>query len=380
MKEINIFSFGDSKLPRTWSNVPYLLSKTLEEKGYKINRLDINPNRYLQYIYNRFIYPITKLRRKDNVYLYERTYINYLLTYLRIYIFNKRYSNADLNITTNFSFYNRFSEKPNILLCDWDLNIGIRDFLSRDPYPMELKAIQRQKNVIEKSDLVISLFPKAAQKMRKTYENQHIYHLGTNVINSLYEGQLNEEEIIAKKKQSFEFLFVGSKNYIQGAKLLVEAASLLTAVYPDIRVNIVGISEDDFPLKYNFVKLYGYLDKNDRSDRAVYYDLMLKARIFINPTKTWGGYSSTIEAMYFYNPIIISPYGEFTEEFGDEISFGKYCHDFSVEYLVGCIRDIVDSDSYLTMCSNAHSVVENYTWDNYVDKILEKLYSNTSHQ
>jgi len=373
IKEINVFTFGDSSLVRTWSNVPFLLTKTLKDKGYVVNRINIMPNRYLQSFYNRIIYKITLLIKKDNVYLYERTFLNFILTFYQIRKFNKKYPNADLNIFTNFSFYNKYSTKPNVLFGDWDLDIGINERMGRKPYYFEQKAVDRQRKVIENSDLVISLFPKSAEIMRLKYNNANIFHLKQNVINSLYGSSLNRDEIIVAKKKSFDLLFIGSINYVEGAKLLINAYSKLKQVYPQLSVKIVGIRKEQIENLPEGVECYGYLDKNEEKDRKLYYELILKARIFVNPTPLWGGYSSTIEAMYFYTPIIVSPYEEFVEEFGEKINFGKYCEEFSVDFLSNAIIEIIDSPNYESISENAHQVVHNYTWDKYVDLMLGQI-------
>ena len=59
-------------------------------------------------------------------------------------------------------------------------------------------------------------------------------------------------------------------------------------------------------------------------EREKYYNLLKSARVLINPASKWGGYSSTIEAMYYGCPIIVSPYDDFIEEFGKLIPFGYY--------------------------------------------------------
>lgn len=374
IKEINVFTFGDSSLTRTWSNVPYLLTKTLEKKGFKVNRINIIPNRYLQFLYNRFLYKLTRYIKKDNVYLYERTYINYLLTFLRIKRYNHKYPEADINIFTNFSFYNKYSTKPNVLFCDWDLDIGINDRLGRKPYYFEQQAIERQRTVIEHADLVISLFPKSAEKMKKTYQNPNIFHLRQNVINSLYEKELDERTVLNIKEKSFDLLFIGSINYIAGAKLLIAAYAKIKADFPDLKVKIVGIKAEEFgEILPEGVETFGYLDKNVEEDRKLYYDLIINAKVFVNPTPVWGGYSSTIEAMYFYTPIIISPYEEFTAEFGDKIEFGRYCRQFSVDELTQHILNLFNSDVYPRASMLAHQAVKEYTWERYVDIMMEKI-------
>lgn len=86
-----------------------------------------------------------------------------------------------------------------------------------------------------------------------------------------------------------------------------------------------------------------------------------------------GGYSSTVEAMYFYTPVIVSPYDDFVNEFGKDIDFGIYNEKYDSSVLAKNIEAIFNSGDYENMCLNAHERVKDYTWDNYVDKILKLL-------
>lgn len=84
-----------------------------------------------------------------------------------------------------------------------------------------------------------------------------------------------------------------------------------------------------------------------------------------------GGYSSLIEAMYFYTPVIVAPYKEFVAEFGEEIEFGVYNEEFSHQCLTNNILNIFQNKEYEKMCKAAHRRVENYTWSEFVNNILE---------
>lgn len=95
--------------------------------------------------------------------------------------------------------------------------------------------------------------------------------------------------------------------------------------------------------------------------------------MFVNPTELWAGYSSTIEAMYFYTPIIVSPYKDFISEFGAEINFGLYNSEFNAKCLSTNIERILNAPDYLDKCINAHNVTKNYTWSTYVDKVLNVI-------
>ena len=52
------------------------------------------------------------------------------------------------------------------------------------------------------------------------------------------------------------------------------------------------------------------------------YEPFKKAKVFINTTPKWAAFSASIEAMYFYIPVVVTPYDEFTKTFGEHIEFG----------------------------------------------------------
>jgi len=214
------------------------------------------------------------------------------------------------------------------------------------------------------------LFPGVAVYMKKTYRNKNIFYLG-NVINSLYEA--SEQVALAAKRNSPDLLFVGSTKYMEGAKSLVTAFSALKKEYKDLQLHIIGMTESKLGLKAEGLKCYGYLDKANDEQRNLYYELFKRAKVFINTTPKWGAFSATIEAMYFYVPVIVTPYDEFAETFGRDIAFGKLCNDNSPFEIEKNLRLILTDPAYDQKCIAAHSAVKDFTWSAYVDKVLKKM-------
>lgn len=118
---------------------------------------------------------------------------------------------------------------------------------------------------------------------------------------------------------------------------------------------------------------YGCLRKNVKKERDLYYSLLHSCKVFVYPAQQWGGYSSSIEAMFYGSPIIVSPYDDFVCEFGKNINFGRYTCDR--EELHETIRSIIDTDKnkYKDLCFNAYKRVSDYTWSNYVNDFLKSL-------
>ena len=195
------------------------------------------------------------------------------------------------------------------------------------------------------------------------------------MINNAYEYSVDKNQIVLNKYRSQILLFIGREGYLEGARMLVQCFQELKKQYPKLELHIIGLTKNNFTFLPDNVYCYGYLDKSDDKDRACYYDLLLKAKVLINPTPVWAGYSSSVEAMYFYTPVVVSYYQSFVETFGEDISFGFYLKENKSLVLSELIMSILDQEEsmYIHLCDAAHNAVKSFTWDSFVDKFLEKI-------
>lgn len=381
MKRVIFFCYGDSSKPSTWSNVPYCFTKTLIDIGYDIIRIDISPNRYVNRIFNILISNPLRLLFPNSTYCYIRSRVfKYRVDNIikKAIIKNNENQKIDLCIFSCFDFYNSVNNIPTILLSDWTYEILIKERLKRNPYKFERCFIKQQSQAINKADLVISLFPACAESMKMKFPHANIHYLGSNVVNVIYKKEAISKEIIHRKIASKSIIFIGDKQYTNGALKLIKAIEIINkGRNGDSRVNlnIIGLKDKDIKIKRDFVHCHGYLNKDIETENELYYKLLLEACIFVNPTPIWGGYSSTVEAMYFYTPIIISPYKDFVKEFGPDIEFGRYNESFNEKCIAENILSIINMQNtdYNIICEKAHNAVKNYTWDVYITKMLNLI-------
>ena len=372
IKEITVFTDGDSTKLSTWSNVPFFFTETLIAKGIKVNRVNIGTNPNWERKYDKTINRIVIRILKKTSYGYFRSYTNFINVRYRIWKAVKRYPNSDVFIFLTFSFSSvGFTKKPIVLFCDWTYDHYIRHHLNRNPDFLERQCIKREDSQINKSDLVLTLFPKVEEYMKKRYKCENISYLG-NVINSLFTAS-SDIEVLEKKKEKKKILFVGSPKYIEGAKVLLQAYTLLKKQYPSISLHFVGIEASLLENLPSDVYCYGYLNKGNDSERELYYQLLNEATIFVNTTPLWGAFSASIEAMYFYTPVIVSPYDEFVETFGSKINVGLFCERNSPDLLAEKIEALLFHKDYVQICQNAHNAVEEFTWDSYIDKVMDQV-------
>ena len=371
IKEVTVFTKGDSSKISTWSNVPYFFTETLLSKGVKVNRVDLSPIPFLRIIFNRTFYSVEKKINKHSTYDYFRSFMHFTNSRYRIKKAINQYPNSDANIFLTFSFSSAgLTRKPAIQCSDWTYDHYFKYFEERKPDLLEKQCVERENSQIEGSDIVVSLFPTVARYMKKKYTNKNIHHIG-HAINTLHD--ISEVDAIKNKINSNDILFVGSKKYREGAQSLINAFKKVQQNYPELHLHIIGMNTADFKNLPKNVNCYGYLDKGNDADRKRYYTLFKKAKMFINTTPKWGAFSAAIEAMYFYIPVITSPYDDFIETFGSDIDFGYYSEQNTPSLIEENIIKILNHPSYQSLCINAHKSVEKYTWNAYMDKLITKI-------
>lgn len=207
--------------------------------------------------------------------------------------------------------------------------------------------------------------------MKETYPLANIQSIGFNVINNLDVEPLDVKTLIQNKYESNYLLFIGRSWYKEGLEIIIKSILEL-----DIKVNVhvIGMQKDEMPKAPTFVKFHGYLKKDNPLDNKEYYELMKHAKLIVNPTHKWAGYSSIVEGMYFYNPVIIYPFNQFVKEFGTDIDFGYY-NNGSIHELKLTIESFfnMSSTEYSNLAINAHEKVKHYTWENYVSEMIKKM-------
>lgn len=373
LHEVTVFTNGDSSKLSTWSNVPYLFTQTLIEKGIKVNRIDLTPNPSRKNFWDKTMGRVARrLINKNTNFEYFRSFLHFMNVRSRIKKAILDHPQTDVFIFLTFSFSaSRFTKKPVVLFGDWTYDYYLKYYGNRKPDMLEQQSIDRENTEIEEADLVLPLFPGIAAHMKKMYSNKNIQYLG-NVINAV--NTVSQTEALKAKENSQELLFVGSPKYLAGALALINAFEALKKQYPLLKLHIVGMNETDIgrtlPLD---VSCYGYMDKGNDKERRLYYDLFKRAKVVINTTPKWGGFSATIEAMYFYNPIVVMPYDEFVETFGKQINFGVYCTENTPEAIEKSVRAIIEHPAYNLLCTQANDAVKDYTWSAYIDKMIASI-------
>ena len=390
MKEILFFTNGDANNANVWSNVPYCFSHALESEGITVHRIDYSMPSSFAKFYDlglRRILDCLTLRKLKFPYL-RTTRLFKFFAERKIKKAIEQHPQTDLCLFMGYGFYNKWNHTPSLLFSDWTTEMDI--LKKRKPNFLEKRVIRQEEEAINNSQYVISLFPVCCEDMKRKYPKANIHFLGGNVINDLsgirlkvkgerlegFSRDIFVEDILETKEKSKKLLFIGRKTtYLEAAKKLIEAYKLLKEeeAYKDYSLDIVGCAASDFDSLPEGVTCYGFLNKSDERERKIYYDLLLRAKVLVNANPKWGAFSSTVEAMYFYIPVIVSPYQDFVKNFGEKIDFGVYNQDFTAASIANDIISVINSENYAEMCNFAHENVKTYTWENYVKQLLKKI-------
>lgn len=404
IKEIIFVSDFDPRDASTWSNVPSCFVKALENKGIVVNTIATYPPKNFVTFYDKCFRPLLNIfsilftRRKTMYFGYTRIYQWYGERKIKKAV--KKFPNADFCFFMNYPFYNRYNTIPSLLFGDWTVEMGL-ERRGVKPSVFYHRCIKKEKEAIENAEYTISIFPQCAEIMKKKYPKGNIHYLGGNFINDLSginiqskevgvrckDEQQNHikdgfkaiyiEDLIDKKAKSKKILFIGKPDrYKESAIKVIEAVKLLLKQkdFSDIELNIIGISKDQLPSVPDFVHCHGFLHKDNKQECNLYYKLLLESKVIVNPTPKWAAYSSTIEALYFCTPLIVSPYDDFVAEFGENITFGLYNNEFNKECIADNIKKVLTTTLYNKMCLDAHNIVKDYTWDVYTNKVLNLIH------
>ena len=374
IKEIIVYSPGDANDISTWSNVPYFFCRSLEKKGVKLDKVNVDVERKIYTLPIRaFIKLKTKIIKKiygkDTVSGFYRSKYFDNKTLLKMKKGNRKFSNADLQVVFDFSHIIK-NNKPIIMICDWTIEYYIEEHLKREPNKFEQRLIKKQSKIMQKADAVISIFPESYRQIKKYVPNK-TYYFG-HIVNSLEKYKENQHNQFKYRN----ILFIGSPKYINGLNVLIKAVAKYNnrvKKNEKLSLNIIGINKTQFDkdLHYEFCNIYGYLNKTIETQRKMYYKLLINSRIMVNPTANWNGASALFEGLYLGVPIIASHNLELDALMSNKI-FSEFCSSESVFSLEKLLNRVFTEtfQSFYKKSVAAHEFANNYTWDKFAEKFL----------
>jgi glycosyltransferase involved in cell wall biosynthesis len=360
-----------SKNYKSWSNIPHLLHKNLEKRGYVVENNVMREVEPLKTVFNLPIRVLNKFFKLGTTYFYVRTPVHFFFTYIYSRFIGLMSAKHDVMIVQGFSYPLHNGKNRQIVLGDWPSEYLFEKFLKRNPSRLERKSIDRENAVIEAADAVITLFPNVREYMLRKYKNQNIYCFG-NVVN-VDDDVVPPADIRERKLNSKRFLFVGQPFYLPGALELIVAARNLRQQGFACEVAIIGIDPGLIGVEYGWLTVHGYLDKEKPGDKQKYYELLSSARLFVNTTPGWSGFQAILEAMYFHNPIVVRPNESLNSYFSNLTSFAHIVEEGGPDLEAILAESLTDNVRYQKMFDAARKAVESSTWNNFTTKLIGLL-------
>lgn len=336
-------------------------------------RVDLSQPAWLEKLWNSTVFQVLRHFHHGHLLSFDRTYLASLIANYKIRRATRLNKDIDYSFFTTFGYYNKYSSKPSIQLCDWTLEYYITQRLSRQAYYGEKMYIKRESNALRKSFLSVSLFRDCKAVIEEQIPGVSIVSFESNVVNVIDPQPLNPEAILEQKNSSNLILFIGDGRYAEGAKTLLQSYQTISQTYKNAEVAFVGLSYSDIgvspdnPMKG--VTCYGYLNKSIPTENKLYYDLLRKAKVIVNTNEKWAGFSSIVEAMYYYTPVIVTPFSSFVDTFGSKVRFGYYVSNNCDEAVAKSLSSVLSTIRYQDMCMSAHDCTRSFTWSHFVLEI-----------
>lgn len=364
-----VFSTADSSKVSSWSNVPYLFTQNLESQGINVIRVTTQEALIFTYTVLFFKKILKELFGIQTSWEYSRSSLHFYLTRRKMNIACKEIKH-DSVLVLNCSY----SPSKNITgklihFCDWPYDYYISYFLNRSPDLLESATIKREHKVVKKADYLFVLFPGVCEYIKNKLKPSGTFYLG-NVINTL---ETSSEGDLEKKQNSNNLIFIGKNHYKAGADQLIVIFKQLKLKIKNLRLDIIGMRSSDFDDLPEGVVCHGYLDKGIKNQRDKYYHLLRNAKLFINTNPKWASFSATLEALYFYTPIITSSYPEIKNTFGDITKFGRYFDGNNNSDLADLIETLIKTNEYRNLALNANAAVKMFSWERYIDSFLNTI-------
>ena len=379
-KEIIFFANGDPNKASTRSNVPYFVINEFEKNNYLVHKINLLEFNKIVRIILAATTILWNLRLKfsnqsQSLATFDRTKIyNYFIN-RNIKKAVKKFKSAKTLFFFNFS-NTYFNHNYTIInFCDRTIEYKIEVIEKRRLRLLEKKFSFRQEEILSNSSAIITIFPNAYEFLKNKYPNNKVYYFGIG-INS---PSINfEKQLLLKRFNNKQFLFIGNKNYLSGIIKCISSLNLVNKkLNKKYKINIIGVQKKDLPnINLENAVFYGYLNKSEVTQKKQYYDIMDSSYFIINTSDKWVGASSIQEAMYHRLPIIIKPSIDIIKFLGTEEKFGFYARTQNETELADLIIKSLNLTfhEYLKLADEAYNTVKDMSWEVIAKKIINAVF------
>jgi glycosyltransferase involved in cell wall biosynthesis len=359
-----------------------MLENSLRIKNIDIIRIDLSPNRYIKLIWRYSFGLLHKLIHWKTSYDFFRSKTHAILTTARMNKAIKQHGKTGtILINMSISHAPTLSSTPTILISDWSYDHYIQTFLKRTPDCSERTTIRRDIQAMSRAHLNILLFPISSRRLATKISDAKFIYIShvTNIHPEAPKPTGVNFDIFTSRNQPLDkisLVYVGRKKYLPGLATLKAIVDKI-GTNIELLVDIIGINNEEqniFEKNDTSVRFHGYLSKSNPLQRTLFYQVLDRADIMINLTPTWGPFSATLEAMYYYTAIISPPYDEFIEIFGEDAKFVDYFYNDDAGFICNQIKNLIlNPHSLREKKISARIASENHSWEGFTDRLLDHV-------
>lgn len=375
--EVNLFTIGDASSISTWSNLPYFFSKSLSNNGVKVNKINLIPSEYFSY--KLYVFLLGKVNRMKNVLLNKEDKYTFTRDKLTCYFVNKKlkkelskYSQSSFNIFLTYSFSSfRHCPIPVIHYCD-DTYEHFLETRGKKPSEKDAYFIETEKENLQNSYFIFNTDKECSDFLRDRYKLDRVSQLRGGL--NLEPQKIHKEvEFLRTKSKAKNILFIGSNAYWRGVDIAIKAFKVFNRKhFNSFKLYIVGISRDQLDDLDENVHCYKYLNKQDRREADIYFNLLRSAKMIIAPMRSGPFPAAVVEAAHMYTPAVIRQMP------GDDFVVDGYngilLDELNPEEWARKMENLVQNEHlWGRLARNAHQASNKYSWDKTVNKLIDQL-------
>ena len=370
--KINVFTIGESTDVNTWSSLPFYLCAALEQRA-TLRRINLLPDDSAAYraLRRTRLWGLAAASHTD---VFRTRPASYLIERRIARLSQRQPADLDLFLTFSFSSY-RTSRTPVVHYCDRTYEHYLEENGKR-PTRSDRFFIEREKENLRNASCVIATHQLCRDFIRERYGIAHVVLVGAgiNVEGTSFPAP---DVLIREKLRSKEVVFIARDASRRGVDILVDAFRRAAANNgDDWRLHIVGVNADEVRVQDDRIRVYGYLRKDLPAERAVYDDLLRRARLFVCPVRIGQPPTGVIlEAQMMCTPVIIPDVSDARELVTHGYN-GIIADSLRPESFACHIAQLLSNDViWSTLAKGAHESIKERTWDNKASELLDAVSS-----
>jgi glycosyltransferase involved in cell wall biosynthesis len=378
--EINLFTFGDSADISTWSNLPYFFSKALIAKGVRLNRINLYPTEDPVYRgYRAFFKRCAAAAARCGINLSVEPYrdlvsIRLIDRKIKREIRNHPRAEANVFLTFTFSSY-LWSRTPAVNYCDETYAHYLQD-TGRSATRKDRHLIAREDNILTNASWIFTTGQGCAEFIHRRHPSKHVQRLpfGINLDDVTTE---DGDQIIAEKRRNKSILFIGMGKKKRGIDVLIDAFKRFNRENGEAyTLHIVGLPPEEAESGGPNIRGYGYLNKHDSRQFAIYRHLLKTARLFVMPMQEGPLPGVILEAGLMYTPVIITDIWNVSNVIQHDVNGLLVARPSAADFADRMHVLANDDGTWERIARNAHGMTQRFSWNNAAQVFCETLLGN----